>query len=61
VIHPRRETFGQFQVDERQFILQHSVADVWVVKANELGINEDTIHTRSHLGHILKPGDSVMG
>lgn len=40
---------------------KHSVADVWVVKACDLGINENTIHTRTHLGHLLKPGDSVLG
>lgn len=41
-------------------MFQHVLADVWLVKASELGINEDTIHTRTHLGHLLKPGDSVM-
>ncbi|KAJ6637763.1 60S ribosomal export protein NMD3, partial [Pseudolycoriella hygida] len=40
---------------------KHVVSDVWLVKAAELGINENTIHTKTHLGHILKPGDSVMG
>ncbi|EEB15514.1 Nonsense-mediated mRNA decay protein, putative [Pediculus humanus corporis] len=40
---------------------KHLLADVWVVKASELGINENTIHTRTHLGAILKPGDSVLG
>jgi nonsense-mediated mRNA decay protein 3 len=40
---------------------KHMVADVWVVKASELGINENTIHTRTHLGHVLKAGDSVLG
>lgn len=40
---------------------RHVLADVWVVKASELGINENTIHTRSHLGHLLKVGDSVLG
>ncbi|KAJ8960086.1 hypothetical protein NQ314_006121 [Rhamnusium bicolor] len=39
----------------------HILADVWVVKASELGVNDNTIHTRTHLGHILKPGDSVLG
>ncbi|XP_023028053.2 60S ribosomal export protein NMD3 [Leptinotarsa decemlineata] len=39
----------------------HVLADIWVVKASELGINENTIHTRTHLGHILQPGDSVLG
>ncbi|XP_012257245.1 60S ribosomal export protein NMD3 [Athalia rosae] len=40
---------------------KHVVADVWIVKASELGINENTIHTRTHLGHVLKPGDSALG
>ncbi|CAH1994982.1 unnamed protein product [Acanthoscelides obtectus] len=40
---------------------RHVLADVWVVRASELGINDNPIHTRTHLGHILKPGDSVMG
>ncbi|KAJ1522086.1 hypothetical protein ONE63_002397 [Megalurothrips usitatus] len=39
---------------------KHVLADVWLVKASELGINEDTIHSRTHLGHVLKPGDSVL-
>lgn len=40
---------------------RHVLADVWVVRASELGINENTIHARTHLGHVLKPGDSVLG
>ncbi|XP_049948828.1 60S ribosomal export protein NMD3 [Schistocerca serialis cubense] len=40
---------------------KHTIADVWVVRASELGMTENTIHTRTHLGHILKPGDSVLG
>ncbi|XP_056644331.1 60S ribosomal export protein NMD3 [Diorhabda sublineata] len=40
---------------------RHVLADIWVVKASELGINDNNIHTRTHLGHILKPGDSVLG
>jgi nonsense-mediated mRNA decay protein 3 len=42
-------------------ILQHVLADVWVVKASEVGLTENSVHTRTHLGHILKPGDSVLG
>lgn len=41
--------------------LKHVISDVWLVRAAELGINENTIHTRTHLGHILKPGDSALG
>lgn len=40
---------------------KHVLADVWVTKASEVGINENTIHTRTHLGHVLKPFDSVLG
>ncbi|XP_059615171.1 60S ribosomal export protein NMD3 [Phlebotomus argentipes] len=40
---------------------KHLLCDVWLVKAAELGINENTIHTRTHLGHILKPSDTVLG
>uniref|UniRef100_A0A182M401 60S ribosomal export protein NMD3 n=1 Tax=Anopheles culicifacies TaxID=139723 RepID=A0A182M401_9DIPT len=52
-----RKTFpGQGPLSHR-----HSLADVWVVKASELGINDNTIHVKSHLGNLLKPGDSVLG
>lgn len=40
---------------------KHALCDIWVVRASELGIAESNIHTRSHLGHLLKVGDSVMG
>lgn len=47
---------GQGRVSQK-----HVVADVWLVKASELGINDNTIHTRTHLGHLLKVGDSALG
>ncbi|CAG2065394.1 unnamed protein product, partial [Timema podura] len=40
---------------------KHVLSDIWVVKASELGVTDNTIHSRTHLGHILKPGDSVLG
>ncbi|KAB0802182.1 hypothetical protein PPYR_04368 [Photinus pyralis] len=40
---------------------KHILSDVWLVRASELGINDNTIHSRTHLGHILKPGDSAFG
>lgn len=39
---------------------KHVLADAWVVKASELG-SDNTVFTRTHLGHILKPGDSALG
>ncbi|XP_061398259.1 LOW QUALITY PROTEIN: 60S ribosomal export protein NMD3-like, partial [Musca vetustissima] len=44
-----------------QLSFRHVLCDIWVVRASELGINDNPIHTRSHLGHLLKVGDSVMG
>lgn len=56
VLHKDRKTFpGQGKVSER-----HVVSDMWLTRASELGINDNTVHTRSHLGHLLKPGDSVL-
>ncbi|CAD7090471.1 unnamed protein product [Hermetia illucens] len=40
---------------------KHVLCDIWVVKASELGVNDNTIHTKTHLGHLLKLGDSVLG
>jgi len=52
----RRSFPGQGQISKR-----HVLADCWVVKSSELGINDDTVHCRTHLGHLLSPGDTVMG
>jgi hypothetical protein len=41
--------------------LQHTLADVWVVKESELGSSENHVHCRTHLGHLLAPGDIVLG
>jgi len=38
---------------------KHVLADVYVCKANAM--NETPVHCRSHLGHLLNPGDSVLG
>ncbi|KAH7963315.1 hypothetical protein HPB52_020540 [Rhipicephalus sanguineus] len=35
--------------------------DAWVIRACELGTHENYIHTKTHLGHLLKPGDSALG
>lgn len=40
---------------------KHVIADVWVLRSCDLGLTENLIHTRTHLGHILKPGDTVLG
>jgi nonsense-mediated mRNA decay protein 3 len=45
---------GQGSISER-----HLPADIYVVKANAIG--ENPIHCRSHLGHLLNVGDTVLG
>ena len=35
--------------------------DVEVARSSDLGLNQITFHIKSHLGHILKPGDLVLG
>lgn len=52
----RRQFPGQGTISHR-----HGLCDVWLVRASELGIQENSIHVRSHLGHLLKVGDSVLG
>ncbi|KFM68812.1 60S ribosomal export protein NMD3, partial [Stegodyphus mimosarum] len=57
ILDSERRTFaGQGPLSHK-----HVLADAWVVRSRELGLTEDFIHTRTHLGHILKPGDSVLG
>lgn len=40
---------------------KHVLADITVVRAADLGANDQTFYVRSHLGGILHAGDSVMG
>ncbi|XP_023210923.1 60S ribosomal export protein NMD3-like, partial [Centruroides sculpturatus] len=47
---------GQGKLSER-----HVLSDVWVVRSSELGLTNDLIHSRTHMGHLLKPGDTVLG
>ncbi|KAI9694067.1 MAG: ribosome-binding protein [Bathelium mastoideum] len=37
------------------------LAEATVARASDLGVNDTTYFTRTHLGGILHPGDSVMG
>jgi len=37
------------------------LAEATVARAADLGANDNTYFTRTHLGHFLKPGDSAMG
>lgn len=37
------------------------LAEATVARATDLGSNDRTYFTRTHLGHLLQPGDSAMG
>lgn len=37
------------------------LAEATVARSSDLGVNDNTYFTRTHLGGILKPGDQVMG
>lgn len=57
VLSKDRNTFsGQGMISHK-----HVLADCWVTKTSELGINEDTMHCRTFMGAILSIGDPVMG
>ncbi|EFO25985.2 NMD3 family protein [Loa loa] len=40
---------------------KHRLVDIWVVPSNQIGQDNQEVCTRSHLGHLLKPGDLVLG
>ncbi|XP_070208147.1 60S ribosomal export protein NMD3-like [Littorina saxatilis] len=40
---------------------KHTLVDVYVARMSDLGVNDQQFHTRSHLGHLLKAGDTVLG
>ena len=42
-------------------LYQHVLADVWVARMQDLGTNDCQYHCRTHLGHLLKTGDTVLG
>jgi len=57
-IHQKdRQSFsGQGKVSHK-----HVLADCWVVKSSELGLDDNAVHCRTYLGHVLNIGDSVLG
>ena len=43
---------------------QHVAAECWLVRTSELGSTageQRQLFARTHLGHLLRPGDSVLG
>jgi len=48
-------------VSERSISRRHRLADVTVARTSDLGSNDQTFLVRSHLGHLLRAGDLVLG
>lgn len=40
---------------------KYALADVQVVRESDFGVNDETLCTVTHLGHLVNPGDVVMG
>lgn len=40
---------------------KHVLADVWVSRMSDLGVNDQQYFCRTHLGHLLSVGDTVLG
>ena len=38
-----------------------NLSEATVARAADLGVNDNTYFVRTHLGHLLRPGDSAMG
>ncbi|KAI8122802.1 hypothetical protein FF38_01790 [Lucilia cuprina] len=60
-VEPFRENDIKKAAGKGQKLCRHQLCDIWLVRASQLGTNENITHTRSHLGHVLSVGDSVMG
>ena len=35
--------------------------DLWVTRSKDVGVVDQQTHVRTHLGHLLNPGDTAMG
>lgn len=35
--------------------------NLWVTRSKDVGIVDEQTHVRTHLGHLLNPGDTAMG
>ncbi|KAK6167890.1 hypothetical protein SNE40_021819 [Patella caerulea] len=40
---------------------KHVLADVWVARMSDISSNDQQYYTRTHLGHLLNEGDTVLG
>lgn len=46
---------------EGKVSFKHHLADLWVIREEEIGMHEDYVHCRTHLGQHLNVGDEVLG
>ncbi|GFR91110.1 60S ribosomal export protein NMD3 [Elysia marginata] len=55
---PSRSLTG---MPEQPQIPLHGLADVYVARMSDLGVNDQQFHCRTHLGYLLRTGDTVLG
>ncbi|XP_008556831.1 60S ribosomal export protein NMD3 [Microplitis demolitor] len=60
-IEPLKSSEIKFFPGQGSISNKHVIAEVELVRASELGLTENYIYARTHLGHLLKEGDSALG
>lgn len=40
---------------------KYSLSEVEVIRSDDFGVNDNSCVVKSHLGHLLQPGDLVLG
>ena len=40
---------------------KYMIADIEVIRSDDFGVTDNSVIVRSHLGHLLQPGDLAMG
>ncbi|XP_048589941.1 60S ribosomal export protein NMD3 [Nematostella vectensis] len=56
-VDPKLQTMGS----TTSLSQKHVLADVWVARMQDMGSNDQQFHCRTHLGLLLKSGDTVLG
>ena len=54
---PVNEQYGKNKDDSQKYLL----ADIEVIRSDDLGVSDSSCIVRSHLGNILQAGDLVLG
>ena len=56
-VAPINEHYGDPKISTEKY----EIADIEVIRSDDFGVTDNSVIVRSHLGHILQPGDLAMG